>query len=129
VVLNGDNLEILRLDIMSAEVRISNNVKDQADRVEAALARHGAKLDEVRADLQRSNIAAAAALDRQAARMDVVEDTLNRLINATVFQIDVRPLISGFESVLKNAGLEARAAAGAAKELAAAANVTREVVK
>ena len=39
VVLNADNLEILRLDIMSAEVRISNNVKEQADRVEAALAR------------------------------------------------------------------------------------------
>jgi hypothetical protein len=111
VVLNADNLEILRLDIMSAEVRISNNVKEQADRVEAALARHGAKLDEVRADLHRSNIAAAAALDRQAARMDVVEDTLNRLINATVFQIDVRPLINGFESVIKNAGLESRAAA------------------
>jgi hypothetical protein len=71
----------------------------------------------------------AAALDRQAARMDVVEDTLNRLINATVFQIDVRPLINGFESVIKNAGLESRAAAGAAKEAAAAANVTREVVK
>ncbi len=33
VVLNGDNLEILRLDIMSAEVRVSNNVKDMADRV------------------------------------------------------------------------------------------------
>jgi predicted DNA-binding protein (UPF0251 family) len=129
VVLNADNLEILRLDIMSAEVRISNNVKEQADRVEAALARHGAKLDEVRADLQRSNIAAAAALDRQAARMDIVEDTLNRLINATVFQIDVRPLINGFESVIKNAGLEARAAAGAAKEAVAAANATREVVK
>jgi len=31
VVLNADNLEILRLDIMSAEVRISNNVKEQAD--------------------------------------------------------------------------------------------------
>ncbi len=59
VVLNADNLEILRLDIMSAEVRISNNVKEQADRVETALARHGAKLDEVRADLHRSNIAAA----------------------------------------------------------------------
>jgi hypothetical protein len=129
VVLNADNLEILRLDIMSAEVRVSNNVKEQADRVEAALARHGAKLDEARADLQRSNIAAAAALDRQAARMDIIEDTLNRLINATVFQIDVRPLISGFESVLKNAGLEARAAAGAAKEAVAAANATREVVK
>jgi len=55
VVLNGDNLEILRLDIMSAEVRIANNVKVMADRVEDALARHGAKLDEVRADLQRSN--------------------------------------------------------------------------
>ena len=30
VVLNGDNLEILRLDIMTAEVRISNNVKVMA---------------------------------------------------------------------------------------------------
>ena len=62
VVLNGDNLEILRLDIMSAEVRVSNNVKEMADRVEDVLARHGAKLDEARADLHRSNIAAAAAL-------------------------------------------------------------------
>jgi hypothetical protein len=129
VVLNADNLEILRLDIMSMEVRVSNNVKEQADRVEAALVRHGAKLDESRADLHRSNIAAAAALDRQAARMDIIEDTLNRLINATIFQIDVRPLISGFESVVKNAGLEARAAASAAKEAVAAANATREEVK
>jgi hypothetical protein len=129
VVLNADNLEILRLDIMSMEVRVSNNVKEQADRVEAALVRHGAKLDEARADLHRSNIAAAAALDRQAARMDIIEDTLNRLINATIFQIDVRPLISGFESVVKNAGLEARAAASAAKEAVAAANSTRDEVK
>jgi hypothetical protein len=112
---------------MSAEVRVSNNVKEMADRVEDALARHGAKLDEARADLHWSNIAAAAALDPQAARMDIIEDTLNRLINATVFQIDVRPLINGFESVIKNAGLESRAAAGAAKEAAAAANATREV--
>ncbi len=94
VVLNGDNLEILRLDIMSAEVRVSNNVKDMADRVEAALDRHGAKLDGMRADLQRSSIAAAAALDRQAARMDLVEAVLSELVNATVFQIDIRPLIS-----------------------------------
>ena len=129
VVLNADNLEILRLDIMSAEVRISNNVKDQADRVEAALARHGAKLDEVRADLQRSDIAAAAALDRQAARMDLVEAVMSELVNATMFQIDIRPLINGFESVIRNAGLEARTAAGAAKEAAAAANETREAVK
>jgi hypothetical protein len=129
VVLNGDNLEILRLDIMTAEVRVSNNVKVMADRVEDALARHGAKLDEARADLQRSNIAAAAAFDRQAARMDVIEDTLNQLINATVFQIDVRPLLNGFESAIKNAGLESRAAAGAAREAAAAANATKEVAK
>jgi hypothetical protein len=126
VVLNGDNLEILRLDIMSAEVRIANNVKVMADRVEDALARHGAKLDEVRADLQRSNIAAAAALDRQAERMTLVETVLSELVNATVFQIDIRPLINGFESVIRNAGLESRAAAGAAKEAAAAANATRE---
>ncbi len=129
VVLNGDNLEILRLDIMSAEVRVSNNVKEMADRVEDALARHGAKLDEVRADLQRSNIAAAAALDRQAVRMDLVEAVLSQLINATMFQIDIRPLINGIESVVRNAGMEARSAAGAAKEVAAAANETRTAVK
>jgi hypothetical protein len=129
VVLNGDNLEILRLDIMSAAVRVSNNVKEMADRVEDALARHGAKLDEVRADLQRSNIAAAAALDRQATRMDLVEAVLSELVNATMFQIDIRPLIKGIESVVQNAGLEARSAAGAAKEAAAAANETRTAVK
>ncbi len=129
VVLNGDNLEILRLDIMTAEVRIGNNVKVMADRVEDALARHGAKLDEVRADLQRSNIAAAAALDRQAERMTLVEAVLSQLVNATMFQVDIRPLISGIESVVRNAGLEARSAAGAAKEAAAAANETRTVVK
>jgi hypothetical protein len=129
VVLNGDNLEILRLDIMSAEVRVSNNVKEMADRVEDALARHGAKLDAVRADLQRSNIAAAAALDRQATRMDLVEAVLSQLVNATMFQIDIRPLINGIESVVRNAGLEAKTAAGAAKEAAAAANETREAVK
>jgi len=129
VVLNGDNLEILRLDIMSAEVRVSNNVKEMADRVEDALARHGAKLDEVRADLQRSNIAAAAAFDRQATRMDLVEAVLSQLVNATMFQIDIRPLISGIESVVRNAGLEAKSAAGAAKEAAAAANETRTAVQ
>jgi hypothetical protein len=129
VVLNGDNLEILRLDIMSAEVRVSNNVKEMADRVEDALARHGAKLDEVRADLQRSNIAAAAALDRQAVRMDLVEAVLSQLVNATMFQIDIRPLINGIESVVRNAGLEARSAAGAAKEAAGTAEETREAVK
>ena len=129
VVLNGDNLEILRLDIMTAEVRVSNNVKVMADRVEAALERHGAKLDGMRADLQRSSIAAAAALDRQAARMDLVEAVLSELVNATVFQIDIRPLISGFESLIKNAGLEARAAADAAREAVMAANATREDVQ
>jgi hypothetical protein len=129
VVLNGDNLEILRLDIMSAEVRVSNNVKELSDRVEAALDRHGAKLDESGADLRRANIAMAAALDRQAARMDIIEAVMSQLINATMFQINVRPLINGIESVIKNAGLESRAAAGAAKEAAAAANETREAVK
>ncbi len=54
-----------------------NVVKEQADRVEAALDRHGVKLDESGADLRRANIAMAAALDRQAARMDIIEDTLN----------------------------------------------------
>ncbi|MFN9904679.1 MAG: hypothetical protein ACK56F_00970, partial [bacterium] len=114
---------------MTAEVRVSNNVKVMADRVEAALERHGAKLDGMRADLQRSSIAAAAALDRQAARMDLVEAVLSELVNATVFQIDIRPLISGFESVIKNAGLEARAAADAAREAVMAANATREDVQ
>jgi hypothetical protein len=115
VVLNADNLEILRLDIMGMEVRVSNNVKEQSDRVVAALDRHGAKLDESGADLRRSNIAMAAALDRQAARMDMFEGILNQLINATLFQIDVQPLIHGFEAVVKSARLEARAAADAAR--------------
>ncbi len=115
VVLNADNLEILRLDIMAMEVRVSNNVKEQSDRVVAALDRHGAKLDESGADLRRANVAMAAAMDRQAARMDIMEGVLQQLINATVFQIDVRPLIHGFEAVVKSARLEARAAADAAK--------------
>jgi len=46
VVLSADNLEILRLDIMAMEVRLSKNMKEQSDRVVAALDRYGAKLDE-----------------------------------------------------------------------------------
>jgi hypothetical protein len=61
--------------------------------------------------------------------MDLVEAVLSQLVNATMFQIDIRPLINGIESVVRNAGLEARSAAGAAKEAAAAANETREAVK
>jgi hypothetical protein len=129
VVLNADNLEILRLDIMAMEVRVSNNMKEQSDRVVAALDRHGAKLDESGADIRRANIAMAAALERQVARMDLFEGILNRLINATLFQIDVRPLIHGFESVVKSARLEARAAADTAREAVVAANATREEVK
>jgi hypothetical protein len=52
VVLNADNMEILRLDIMAMEVRLSNYVKEHSDRVVAALDRHGAKLDESGADLR-----------------------------------------------------------------------------
>jgi hypothetical protein len=114
VVLNSDNMETLRLDIMSMEVGLGNYVKEHSDRVVAALDRHGAKLDESGADLRRSNIAMAAALERQAARMDMMEGILNRLINATLFQVDVRPLITGFEAVVKSARLDARAAAEAA---------------
>jgi hypothetical protein len=61
--------------------------------------------------------------------MDLVEAILSQLVNATMFQIDIRPLISGIESVVRNAGLEAKSAAGAAKEAAAAANETRTAVK
>jgi hypothetical protein len=61
--------------------------------------------------------------------MTLVEAVLSQLVNATMFQIDIRPLISGIESVVRNAGLEARSAAGAAKEAAAAANETRTAVK
>ncbi len=124
VVLNADNLEILRLDIMGMEVWISNNVKEQSDRVVAALDRHGEKLDESGADLRRSNIAMAAALERQAARMDIMESVLNRLVNATLFQVDVRPLITGFEKVVRSARLDARAVAEAAQEAVVAANST-----
>jgi hypothetical protein len=129
VALNADNMEILRLDIMAMEVRLGNYVKEHSDRVVAALDRHGAKLDEAGADLRRSNVAMAAALDRQAARMDVIEEVLNKLINATLFQIDVRPLIHGFEEVVKSARLDARAAADAAREAVAATNWTNEVVR
>jgi hypothetical protein len=111
------------------EVQVSNNVKELADRVEAALDRHGAKLDESGAALRRANVVMAAALDRQAARMDMFKGILNQLINATLFQIDVRPLIHGFEAVVKSAQLEARAAADAAREAVVAANATREDVK
>jgi hypothetical protein len=128
VALNADNMEILRLDIMAMEVRLGNYVEKHSDRVVAALDRHGAKLDESGADLHRSNIAMAAALERQAARMDMFEGILNRLINATLFQVDVRPLIHGFEAVVKSARLEARAAADAVKEAVVAANATREAV-
>jgi hypothetical protein len=120
-------MEILRLDIMAMDVRLGNYVKEQSDRLVAALDRHGAKLDELGADLRWSNIAMAAALEHQAARMDLFEGILDRLINATLFQVDVRPLIHGFEAVVKSARLEARAAAGAAREAVAAANATREV--
>jgi hypothetical protein len=129
VVLNADNLEILRLDIMAIEVRMSKNMKEQSDRVVAALDRHGAKLDASGADLRWANVAMAAALDRQAARMDLLEEVVNKLINATLFQIDVRPLIHGFEAVVKSARLEARAAADAAKEAVVAAKDTQEEVK
>ncbi len=129
VVLNADNLEILRLDIMAMEVRVSNNMKEQSDRVVAALDRHGAKLDASGADLRRANVAMAGALDRQAARMDLLEEVMNKLVNATLFQIDVRPLIHGFESVVRSARLDARAVADAAKEAVVAANATREEVK
>jgi hypothetical protein len=129
VVLNADNMEVLRLDIMAMEVRLGNYVKEHSDRVVAALDRHGAKLDESGADLRRSNVAMAATLDRQATRMDIIEEVLNRLINATLFQIDVRPLISGFEAVVRNARLDARAAADAAREAVVVVNVTREEVK
>jgi hypothetical protein len=111
---------------MAMEVRLGNYVKEHSDGVVAALNCHGAKLDESGVDLRRSNIAMAAALDRQAARMDIMEGILNRLINATIYQVDVRPLIHGFEAVVKSARLDARAAADAAREAVVAANATRE---
>jgi hypothetical protein len=129
VVLSADNLEILRLDIMAMEVRLSKNMKEQSDRVVAALDRHGVKLEESGADLCRANIAMAAALERQAVRMDMFEGILDRLINATLFQVDVRPVIHGFETVVRSARLDARAAADAAREAVVAANATREDVK
>jgi hypothetical protein len=122
-------MEVLRLDMMAMENRLGNFVKEHRDRVVAALDRHGAKLDESGADHRWSNIAMAAALERQAAQMDLFEAILNRLVNATLYQVDVRPLIHGFEAVVKSARVEARAAVEAAKEVVAAANQTQEVVK
>jgi hypothetical protein len=106
---------------MAMEVRLGTFVKEHSDRVVAALDRHGAKLDELGADLRRSNIATAAALERQAERMDFFEAILNRLVNATLFHVDLRPLIHGFEAVVKSARVDARAAA---REAVAAANQT-----
>jgi hypothetical protein len=111
------------------ELRLGTFVKEHSDRVVAALDRHGAKLDESGADLRRSNIAMAAALEREAERMDLFEAILNRLVNARLFPVDVRPLIHGFEAVVKSARVDARAAADAAREAVAAANQTKEAVK
>ncbi len=61
--------------------------------------------------------------------MDLMEGILHQLINATVFQVEVRPLITGFEAVVKSARLDARAAADAAREAVVAANHTQEVKK
>jgi hypothetical protein len=122
-------METFRLDLMAMEVRLGTFVKEHSDRVVAALDRHGAKLDESGADLRRSNIAMAAALERQAERMDLLEAILNRLVNATLFQEDVRPLIHGFEAVVKSARVDPRAAADAAREAVEAANQTKEAVK
>jgi hypothetical protein len=64
--INSDSMETFRLDLMAMEVRLGTFVKKHSDRVVAALDRHGAKLDESGADLRRSNIAMAAALEREA---------------------------------------------------------------
>ncbi len=52
-----DTLEALRLDMMGMESRLGGAIKEQGDRVVAALNRHGAKLDESRAAV----VAAVAA--------------------------------------------------------------------
>jgi hypothetical protein len=80
----------------------ADSIKENGDRVVAALDRHGAKLDESGADHRRLNIAMAAALERQAAQMDLFAAVLDRLVNATLFQVDVRPLIHGFEADVKS---------------------------
>jgi len=58
-----------------------------------------------------------------------MEGILHQFINATVFQVDVRHLVTGFEAVVKSARLDARAAADAAREAVVAANHTQEVKK
>jgi hypothetical protein len=47
VMYKADDMEVFRLDLMSMESRLGGYVKEHADRVVAALNRHGAKLDEL----------------------------------------------------------------------------------
>jgi hypothetical protein len=129
LVYDADTMEALRMDIMALESRLGHSVRENGDRVVAALDRHGAKLDELGADHHRATFAMAAALDRQAEQMDMFAIILNRLVNATLFQVDVRPLIHGFEAVVKSARTEARVAAESAREAVIAANKTQEAVK
>jgi hypothetical protein len=129
LVYDADTMEALRLDIMALESRLGRYIRENGDRVVAALNRHGAKLDELGAEHRRATFAMAVALDRQEEQMDMFAIILNRLVNATLFQVDVHPLIHGFEAVVKSARTEARAAAESAREAVIAANKTQEAVK
>jgi hypothetical protein len=129
LVYDADTMEALHLDIMALESCLGRSIRENGDCVVAALDHHGAKLDDLGADHRRATFAMAAALDRQAEQMDMFAIILNRLVNATLFQVDVRPLIHGFEAVVKSTRTEARAVAESAREAVIAANKTQEGVK
>ena len=125
LVYDADTMEAFRLDIMALESRLGRSIRENGDRVVAALDRHGVKLDELGADHRWATFAMAAALDRQAEQMDMFAIILNRLVKATLFQVDLRLLIHGFEAVVKSARTEARAAAESAREAVIAANCNK----
>jgi hypothetical protein len=138
VVLDGDNLEILRLDIMSMEVRVSNNVKELSDRVVAALDRHGAKLDELWADHRRPSEQMATAWLKQEGRLELLEAVVRWLVNSSAYQVDITPILHVLETLVKElrqeahesaqVALAAKAAADEAKVAAAATSSSKAEV-
>jgi hypothetical protein len=62
-----------------------------------------------------------AALKWQVAQIDTLSAIVNNLVNATIYQVDIRPLLHGFETVVIGLRTEAREVAEEAKAAVAAA--------
>ncbi len=90
--------------MMGLESRLGSVIREDGERVVAALDHHGAKLEESGADHRRANIAMAAALEHQVLQKDTLSTIVGHLVNATMFQVDIRPLIRGLEEVVRKLG-------------------------